>query len=225
MLFRKLVLLSTLFYSYSFGGTGIINQVAAPGSGICIGGGIFEGSSQWDFVFADTTFGNSIVYIINNQSNQIVWQKSFYRIWINSSSIYCLTTSTYANSSYLGFTAQETSASAKTSYIVGYSSTIATQSPAAAKQIVANFTVENKLYQPAKIIYELTSNSKVKIEIYSSDGKLMKLYEFPNQLAGQYSIDWDGKNDKGEQLSSGIYYYLLETKDYRSARKGILLGF
>jgi flagellar hook assembly protein FlgD len=43
------------------------------------------------------------------------------------------------------------------------------------------------------------------------------------KLPGDYTIQWDGKNDKGEQLASGVYFYELKVGDYTSTKKMVLL--
>jgi len=41
--------------------------------------------------------------------------------------------------------------------------------------------------------------------------------------AGQYSVIWDGKDRRGEQVASGIYFYNLRINDIAESKKMILL--
>ena len=45
------------------------------------------------------------------------------------------------------------------------------------------------------------------IRVYSANGELLRSFE--KTTADGNSILWDGKNDSGRNLSSGVYYYLL----------------
>jgi len=41
--------------------------------------------------------------------------------------------------------------------------------------------------------------------------------------AGEHIIKWDGRNSKGEQLPSGIYFYRLRAGGYETTRKLVLV--
>jgi flagellar hook assembly protein FlgD len=43
------------------------------------------------------------------------------------------------------------------------------------------------------------------------------------QLAGRYQVSWDGRDDSGRQLSSGIYIYRLQAGGFVQSRKLLLL--
>ena len=43
------------------------------------------------------------------------------------------------------------------------------------------------------------------------------------KLPGNYNIIWDGKDDIGKEVASGIYFYQLKTKDYTATKKMVLL--
>jgi hypothetical protein len=40
---------------------------------------------------------------------------------------------------------------------------------------------------------------------------------------GSYEVIWDGKDDKGKGVASGIYFYQLKTKDFTETKKMVLL--
>jgi flagellar hook assembly protein FlgD len=41
--------------------------------------------------------------------------------------------------------------------------------------------------------------------------------------AGNYEVVWDGKDDKGKDVGSGIYFYQLKAGDYTETKKMILV--
>ena len=68
------------------------------------------------------------------------------------------------------------------------------------------------------IRYFLPKYTEVKIQIYNIKGQLVKTLVDENKPTGYYTIDWNAKD-----LSSGIYFYKLTTKDKTFIRKMILL--
>ena len=78
------------------------------------------------------------------------------------------------------------------------------------------------------IPYELSMDSEIKIMIYSLTGQLVRKLNLGHKMAGRYidqdkSAYWDGKNEDGEEVSSGAYFYTLITPDFSQTRK-LLIG-
>ena len=64
--------------------------------------------------------------------------------------------------------------------------------------------------------YQLANDAEVTIRIYSSAGHLVRHLDLGFQQAGYYigksrAAYWDGRNDLGERLASGVYFYQLRT--------------
>jgi hypothetical protein len=59
--------------------------------------------------------------------------------------------------------------------------------------------------------------------IYNILGQKVKTLVEDEVLPGIYEIVWDGKNDKGSEVTSGIYFYRLETDGFKQTKKMILL--
>lgn len=73
------------------------------------------------------------------------------------------------------------------------------------------------------IEYKLPKSERIQLSVYNVLGqKVTTLYNGIHML-GTYSIKWDGKNDHGEALPSGIYFYRLKTDAYTKTAKMILL--
>ena len=78
------------------------------------------------------------------------------------------------------------------------------------------------------IPYQLHQESLVQLSIYSSDGEMVREIDLGLKPAGNYqtaarAIYWDGNNESGEQVSSGIYFYQIKTADYQQIRKMVIL--
>jgi flagellar hook assembly protein FlgD len=44
-----------------------------------------------------------------------------------------------------------------------------------------------------------------------------------DKLSGRYQVSWDGKNEEGNDVSSGIYFYVIKTKDFTQTKKMTLV--
>jgi hypothetical protein len=73
------------------------------------------------------------------------------------------------------------------------------------------------------ITYSLPTSSNVVLTIYNVMGQKIKTLVNTRQNAGNYEIQWNGSNEKGERVSSGVYLYQLKTDSYSEAKKMVLL--
>jgi hypothetical protein len=84
-------------------------------------------------------------------------------------------------------------------------------------------------FNPTTTIQFKVQGSKFKVpchttlKIYNILGETVKtlVNEFKNE--GSYTVVWDGKDEKGEEVSSGIYFYQLKVGEYTEAKKMLLL--
>jgi len=65
------------------------------------------------------------------------------------------------------------------------------------------------------IPYRLSEPANVTVTIYNMTGQVVRRLEFGNRMPGSYvdrskAVHWDGKNQQGEKVSSGIYFYKLQ---------------
>jgi len=56
-----------------------------------------------------------------------------------------------------------------------------------------------------RMTYGLRSATRVTIEIFNAAGSLVRRLEEGPRSAGQHAIQWDGRDDRGNALASGIY--------------------
>jgi len=81
----------------------------------------------------------------------------------------------------------------------------------------------NPFNPETKIKFYLNVPDHVSLEIYNIKGQLVKTLVKNYLPAGEHSFIWKGKDEKGNQVSSGIYFYNLKTKDFSEKKKAILL--
>jgi hypothetical protein len=77
------------------------------------------------------------------------------------------------------------------------------------------------------IPYQLKDDSQVTIKIYSVSGDLIRKLDLGYKSAGMYSdrdksAYWDGRNEFGEHVSSGIYFYTIKAGDFSATKKMII---
>lgn len=66
---------------------------------------------------------------------------------------------------------------------------------------------------------EQVSDDEVTLYVFASDLELVYSKSLqPRRLVDQYVATWDGKNNDGEEVSSGIYFYVIESR--KGTRKG-----
>ena len=75
--------------------------------------------------------------------------------------------------------------------------------------------------------YILSKDSSVTIHIYTASGQLVRTLPLGPQKQGAYlfrnqAAYWDGNNDKGEAVGSGIYFYQLRAGDFSTTRKMVI---
>ncbi len=61
------------------------------------------------------------------------------------------------------------------------------------------------------------------IKIYNILGRLVRTLVDEPKTPGNYEVNWDGKDEKGKEVSSGIYFYRLDTENYQKTKKMTLV--
>lgn len=74
-----------------------------------------------------------------------------------------------------------------------------------------------------QIQYSIPSDNYVAINIYNQKGRLLRVLEQRKRRAGKYKASWDGKDNNGNFLSSGEYYYQVVSGDYITTKKMLML--
>jgi len=69
------------------------------------------------------------------------------------------------------------------------------------------------------INYSVPELSNLKLNIYNVRGELITTLQNGQFEPGKYSIKWNGLNDEGRSVTSGIYFYRLQTDDFIETKK------
>ena len=72
--------------------------------------------------------------------------------------------------------------------------------------------------------YELAESADVTLQIYNVVGQVVRtLIAAESQSVGRYQVRWDGMDDRGTPVSSGIYFYQISAGKFQDVRKLMLL--
>jgi photosystem II stability/assembly factor-like uncharacterized protein len=122
-------------------------------------------------------------------------------------------------------------------YAVGYDGTIVRYNPEIKDNNIVTQVINEKIpadyelsqnypnpFNPSTTIqYSISKSGNVKINIYDIMGRLVKELINDQRNTGKYSIVWNGKDNFGNSVSSGAYFYHIQAGDFVRSKKMILL--
>ncbi len=93
-------------------------------------------------------------------------------------------------------------------------------------ELLANYP--NPFNPETWIPYRLAEDAFVTLTIYDGSGRLVRTLDVGHQVAAVYesrskAIYWDGKNELGERVASGVYFYHLSAGDYSATRRMLVI--
>ena len=100
-----------------------------------------------------------------------------------------------------------------------------TEPPPKETALLANYP--NPFNPETWMPYQLAEPAEVTFTIYAIDGKVVRTLAFGHQPAGFYqsrsrAAYWDGRNNAGERVASGVYFYTLTARDFSATRKMLI---
>jgi hypothetical protein len=79
-------------------------------------------------------------------------------------------------------------------------------------------------FNPTTVVkFEIVQPAKVSLKIYNILGQSVKVLIDEEKVAGAYTTYWDGNDQNGQPVSSGIYFYKLEAGDFTEVKKMALI--
>ena len=112
--------------------------------------------------------------------------------------------------------------------------------PAIIENVVVNPVTENDLtlqpaitrllsnypnpFNPETVIrFALASDAFVSIEIYNIRGQRVRSLVAEERRAGEYNVMWNGRDDNGNSVAAGIYFYRMRAGEYQSIRRMLMI--
>jgi hypothetical protein len=71
--------------------------------------------------------------------------------------------------------------------------------------------------------YDVPVSTRVSLKVYDVSGRLVTTLVNRHMSKGSYEVSWKGKNYEGRHVTRGVYFYRLETEEFQTAKKLILL--
>ncbi|MFQ5628456.1 MAG: T9SS type A sorting domain-containing protein [bacterium] len=73
------------------------------------------------------------------------------------------------------------------------------------------------------IAYSVKTFGHVTIAVYNLVGHRVRVLTARNHEPGEYRVIWDGKDGSGKAVSSGLYFYRIETPYFEQTKQLVLL--
>jgi hypothetical protein len=98
-----------------------------------------------------------------------------------------------------------------------------TETPKAPEAFYLSQNYPNPFNPTTRITFGLKEPAAVSLRIYDAAGRLVRVLVAGNRPAGNYSELWDGRDNGGRAVASGIYFYRLDAGSFSQTRKMALL--
>jgi len=99
------------------------------------------------------------------------------------------------------------------------------QEPNAIKTDIAPslWTYPNPFHNKLRIRFSLKNDGLVSLTVHDIQGRLVRTMISGSLKSGNYTLQWDGKDEKGRKVASGIYFYQLKTNNEKLITKSVLM--
>ena len=91
------------------------------------------------------------------------------------------------------------------------------------EQFVLKQNYPNPFNPSTTILYQLPRAEKVRIIIYDLTGRQVRELLNENREAGSYTVQWDGRNQGGQMVASGLYIYQIRAGQFSQNRKMVFV--
>lgn len=81
----------------------------------------------------------------------------------------------------------------------------------------------NPFNPAATISYSLPDPCRASVTVYDAAGRRVAVLADGPHDAGPHTVTWRGRDDRGNELGSGVYFLMLETEESRATRKMVMI--
>jgi hypothetical protein len=104
-----------------------------------------------------------------------------------------------------------------------YLTSVESEKPVGPADFALSQNYPNPFNPETNIAYNINKKANVSLEIFNMLGQKVRTLVNESKTAGSYIVNWDGKNDFGFQVPSGIYFYQLKTNAQTAMKKMIMV--
>lgn len=91
------------------------------------------------------------------------------------------------------------------------------------EEVVLHGNYPNPFNPTTNISFSLPTDQAIELLIYNMKGQLVRKLVSGQYPSGSHSVTWDGKDNEGKNVGSGLYLYKLKTSDHEYSKKMLLL--
>jgi hypothetical protein len=109
-------------------------------------------------------------------------------------------------------------------FVIGFPSVTGVRDTPLPASFALHSNVPNPFNPITTISYDVPApGADVSISIYDVSGKLIRSLVKEHRGAGTWSVQWNGDNDRGQGVASGVYFYRMRAGEFVETRKMMLL--
>jgi hypothetical protein len=95
--------------------------------------------------------------------------------------------------------------------------------PAKPEDYVLGCNYPNPFNPVTTIGYRVPGRNRVRIMVYDACGRHVRTLVDAWRPTGLHNVMWDGRNETGRQMASGVYFYQMTSGDYVQTRRMLLM--
>ena len=109
-------------------------------------------------------------------------------------------------------------------FVIGAGSVTAVGGHPVPATFALHANVPNPFNPVTTIAYDVPAGgANVSLAIYDVTGRLVRVLVDEHRAAGTWSVEWNGEDDRGQHVSSGVYFYRMRAGAFADTKKMVLL--
>ena len=100
---------------------------------------------------------------------------------------------------------------------------VANEDNVAVSVTALGLNLPNPFHQSTAVSYDIKGMQPVRIGIYNLKGQLIRILVNEDKSTGRYSAVWDGRDEHGQAVCSGVYYCRMQAGSYQANSRMLLL--
>jgi hypothetical protein len=73
------------------------------------------------------------------------------------------------------------------------------------------------------VVFGMHKDGELAMDVYNTRGQKVRSIYQGSKKSGWYHLEWDGKNDNGQQLNSGVYFFRMQANGETHLHKTVML--